>query len=282
MRLPIAALMALLQIARADLKPIETTQPMVDLIMVTNDGAKAREFYGDILGLKLLVSAPMPGVGDVVSYQVGTGTLSIVAAANPVPKHAPGIDGGIGIRGIALFLQDADRFAKSMASHGLPEPKFLTGKTGAKVARITDPDGNWLELIFLGAQAQPEMLNQMAIILMVADEAKSREFYGKTLGIPEAPPHGKPETGLLYAYTAGKSTVLVKGIKNAQPHTGKVMASVGFRSIRFHVKDVDALARSLQESGVPVPVAPHKGHGGGQAMYVADPDGNYLEFLSAP
>ena len=80
--------------------------------MVTNVGAKAKQCYGDILGLKQLVSAP-----------------------NPVPKHAPGIDGGIGIRGVALSLQDANRFAKSMAGHGLPEPKFLTGKTGVKVAR---------------------------------------------------------------------------------------------------------------------------------------------------
>ncbi len=101
-----------------------------------------------------------------------------------------------------------------------------------------------MELIFLGAEAQPEMLNQMAIVLMVADEAKSRA-------------------------------------KNAHPDTGEVMASVGYRSIRFHVKDVDVLAGSLKESGVAIPTPPHKRRGG-QAMQAADPDGNYLEFVSAP
>lgn len=253
---------------------------MADLIMVTNEDAKAKEFYGDILGLKQLSSRPLKDFSEIITYQVGIGAIEIIAMGKPVPKHT-GVNGGIGIRGVALFLPDADRFAKSMASHGLPEPKFMTGKTGAKVARVTDPDGNWVELIFLGAQAQPEMLNQMAIVLMVADEAKSREFYGKTLGIPETPPHGKPETGLAYAYTAGKTTVLVRGVKNAQPDTGKVMASVGFRAIRFYVKDVDSLAGSLKRSGVAIPTPPHNGSRG-QGMQVADPDGNYLEFLSAP
>jgi catechol 2,3-dioxygenase-like lactoylglutathione lyase family enzyme len=282
MRFQIAAWIALAQLVHAGPKPIETTRPMVDLILVTNDGGKLTEFYGEVLGLKQLVSAEMKGVGQVTSFQLGTASINIVAAAKPVPQHDGGFEGGIGIRGVALFLPDADRFSKSMVSHGLPEPKFLTGKTGAKVARTTDPDGNWVELIFPGAAAPAESLNQIAIVLMVADEAKSREFYGKTLGIPETPPHGKPETGLLYAYTAGKATILVKGIKNATAHTGKVMDAAGYRSIRFSVKDVDALAAELRESGVPIPSPPHKGHGGAQAMYVADPDGNYLEFLSAP
>jgi catechol 2,3-dioxygenase-like lactoylglutathione lyase family enzyme len=262
-----------LGIATPENKPIETTRHLLDLTIVTNDPHKAKEFYGDILGLNVLSAS-----GDTTRYQVGDGTIDLVSAPKPLQAY-PGFESGIGISGVALYLSDADRFAKRMHDHGKAEPNFLTPSSAdAKVARVTDPDGNWIELIFL-----KNPFNQMAIILQVADEAKSREFYGKTLGMPDAPPHGKPETGLLYAYTAGGSTVLVRGArKGSAVHTGAPTACAGFRSIRFPVKDVDAVARSLRESGVAIPVPPHDGPNGSRTMYVADPDGNYLEFVSAP
>jgi catechol 2,3-dioxygenase-like lactoylglutathione lyase family enzyme len=269
-RLAVLGLAVCLGIARPETKPIETTRQMLDLTIVTNYPAKAKEFYGDILGLKALSSS-----GDTTHYQAGEGTIDLVAAAKPLQAY-PGFESGIGITGVALYLSDADRFANRMHDHGMPEPNFISSRPEAKIARVTDPDGNWVELIFL-----KEPVNQMGIILQVADEAKSRQFYGKTLGMPSAPPHGKPETGLLYAYTAGGSTVFVKGARKVTPvHTGAPADKAGFRSIRFPVKDVDALARSLKECGVSIPVAPHDGPHGTRTMYVADPDGNYLEFVS--
>jgi catechol 2,3-dioxygenase-like lactoylglutathione lyase family enzyme len=270
-RLAVLGLAIFLGIATPENKPIETTRQMLDLTIVTNYPAKAKEFYGDILDLKVVATS-----GGTTTYQAGEGTIDLVAAPKPLQAY-PGIEGGIGISGIALYLTDADRFANRMHDHCLPEPHFMSARPEVKVARVNDPDGNWVELIFLQA---PQ--NQMAIILQVADEAKSREFYGKTLGMPGAPPHGKPETGLLYAYTAGGSTVLVRGArKGATVHTGPITAFAGLRSIRFPVKDVDALARSLKDSAVSIPVAPHDGSHGSRTMFVADPDGNYLEFVSA-
>ncbi len=252
--------------------PIETTRQMLDLTIVTNYPAKAKEFYGDILGLKVVVAS-----GDTTTYQIGEGTIDLLAAPKPLQAY-PGFEGGIGISGIALYLTDADRFANRMHDHGKPEPNFLAPRPDIKVARVTDPDGNWVELIFLKT---PQ--NQMAIIFQVADEARSREFYGKTLGMPDAPPHGKSETGLLYAYTAGGSSVLVRGAKKGSTvHTGPIAAFAGLRSIRFTVKDVDAVASALKQSGVSIPVAPHDGPHGSRAMFIADPDGNYLEFVSLP
>jgi|SRR5579862_7518637 len=272
-RLAVLALSVFVGVAAPETKPIETTRQMLDLTIVTNYPAKAKEFYGDIVGLKVLGSS-----GDTTRYQVGDGTINLVAAPKPLQAY-PGFEGGIGISGVALYLSDPDRFANRMHDHGKPEPNFLMGKGGSKLTRLTDPDGNWIELVFL---ANSDAVGQMAIILQVADEAKSREFYGKTLGMPDAPPHGKPETGLLYAYTAGRSTILIRGGRKGSPvHTGNPANLAGYRSIRFPVKDVDALAASLRESGVAIPVAPHDGGpGGARSMYVTDPDGNYLEFVS--
>ena len=271
-RVSVLGLAMFLGLATAENKLIETTRQMLDLTIVTNYPAKAKEFYGDILGLKVLAAS-----GGTTTYQVGEGTIDLVAAAKPLQAY-PGFESGIGISGVALYLTDADRFSNRMHDHGKPEPNFLASRGDMKVARVTDPDGNWIELIFLR-----EPLNQMAIILRVADEAKSREFYGKTLGMPDAPQHGKPDTAMGYAYTAGGSTLMIRGArKGSTVHTGPAPAIAGLRSIRFPVKDVDAVARSLKDSGVSIPVAPHDGPNGTRTMYVADPDGNYLEFVSAP
>ena len=227
-------------------------------------------------------------------YQAGSATLRIVTPKSPVAKHTEVMDKAIGIRGLALYLPEASEdFAKRLASHGRPEPKWITAKTGIKLARLTDPDGNWLELIFVGKplgkpmglgkpEGNADPPNQMGIILMVADEARSREFYGKTLGLKETPPHGKVETGLLYAYASGGSTILVKGIgKDAPNHAGKITEAVGYRGITFYVSDVDSLVGKLQDRGVKVAVAPFD-HAGMRGMYALDPDGNWLEFLSTP
>ncbi|MDQ2948786.1 MAG: VOC family protein [Acidobacteriota bacterium] len=285
MKISLATWALLPLFALADSPPlVETTRPMLDVTMVTNDGAAAKMFYEEIVGLKPLGTATIANGAQLMRYQAGSATLRIVTPKSPVAKYSEAMDKAIGIRGLALYLPEgSEGFAKRLASHGRPEPKWITAKTGIKLARLTDPDGNWLELIFTGkplGDAEPR--NQMGIILMVADEARSREFYGKTLGLKETPPHGKVETGLLYAYASGGSTILVKGIaKDAPNHAGKITEAVGYRGITFYVSDVDSLVGKLQDRGVKIAVAPFD-HAGMRGMYALDPDGNWLEFLSTP
>ena len=287
MKIPLATWALLPLFALADSPPlVETIRPMLDVTIVTNDGPAAKGFYEEIVGLKPLGTATIANGAQLMRYQAGSATLRIVTPKSPVPKHTEAMDKAIGIRGLALYLPEASEdFAKRLASHGRPEPNWITAKTGTKLARLTDPDGNWLELIFMGnpvgspvGNAEPR--NQMGIILMVADEARSREFYGKTLGLKETPPHGKVETGLLYAYASGGSTILVKGIgKDAPNHAGKITEAVGYRGITFYVSDVDSLEGKLKDRGVKIAVAPFD-HAGMRGMYALDPDGNWLEFLS--
>ena len=258
---------------------VETTHPMLDVSIVANDGAKAAEFYGDVLGLKAGPTADIANGAKLLRYQVGAATLRIVIPKSLVPKYSEAMDEAIGIRGLALHLADApEQFAKRLANHGLSEPNWVTGKNGTKLARLTDPDGNWIELVFDGSAA--DKLNRMAIILMVADEGRSREFYGKTLGLQETEPHGKPKTGLLYAYAAGGSTILVRGVKDVPNHAGKITDAVGIRAITFYVKDVDSMQGELEGRGAKIAVAPFNHGGLMRTMWVLDPDGNYLEFDS--
>ena len=262
-------------------KGIEITKPSLDVTIVTNDGEKADEFYGEVLGLKRLgPAAKLADGGRIAQYGTASATIRIIVPPKPAAKYTEAMDKAGGIRGLAFMLPDADQFAKNLTSHGRPEPTFLPAKNGGKLARILDPDGNWLELIFPPG-ADPSKLNYMAIILMTGDEARSRDFYGKVLGLEEAAPHGKPETGLLYAYSSGQSQILVKGIAADAPNrAGKLTDTVGIRGITFYVKDVDAVARMFKERDVKISVPPFDHPGAIRMMFAADPDGNFLQFAS--
>ena len=263
-------------------KGIEIARPSLDVTIVTNDAARADEFYGEVLGLKKLgPAAKLADGGRITQYGTASATIRIIVPPKPAAKFTEAMDKAGGIRGLAFMLPDADQFAKNLTSHGRPEPTFLPAKSGGKLARILDPDGNWLELIFPPG-ADPGKLNYMAIILMTSDEARSRDFYGKVLGLEEAAPHGKPETGLLYAYSSGQSQILVKGIASDAPNrAGKLTDTVGIRGITFYVKDVDAVERMFRERGVKISVPPFDHPGAIRMMFAADPDGNFLQFASA-
>ena len=246
----------------SEITAIETSRAIVDLTIVTKDAARAREFYGSILGLPEITPS---------RFKVGAGAIEIVAAKGAA-AYQEEMHEAVGIRGIALYLSDADGIIERLAKHGRPALNFVGAKGTVRVGRTKDPDGNWVELILMpGAPA--EKLNQMAIILMVADEAKSREFYGKTLGLADAPPHGKPETGLLYAYTAGASTILVRGIGAKPNHAGAPEEAVGYRAITFPVRDIGAVERMLRSRGVKIVAS-------APVLTAVDPDGNYLRFVS--
>ncbi len=246
----------------SEIMAIETSRAMVDLTIVTNDAARAREFYGLILGLPEIAAS---------RFKVGAGAIEIVAPAKPAATYQEEMHLAVGIRGIALYLSDADGIIERLAKHGRPALNFVGAKGNVRVGRTKDPDGNWVELVLMpGAPA--EKLNQMAIILMVGDEARSREFYGKTLGLADAQPHGKPETGLLYAYTAGGSTILVRGIGDKPNHAGAPEETVGYRAMTFPVHEPAAVERMLRARGVKIVAS-------APMLTAVDPDGNYLRFV---
>jgi catechol 2,3-dioxygenase-like lactoylglutathione lyase family enzyme len=240
-----------------------------DVTIVTNRMKELVEFYGGACGLHR-----MDGPGT--RFAIGDAALNLVSPARPATQFAEPMNLAIGIRGVALRLSDADSFETRLVAMGRPKPQFLTPAPTAKLLRTTDPDGNWVELVFAGPD-----LNHVAVILMVADEAKSRDFYGNTLGLKSAKPHGNEKTGLFYAYELGTATILVKGAEKSAPvRTGPVEETCGYRALTFHVADVDAAAASLRGRGVAIAKQPFVKSTGQRALYATDPDGNYLEFLS--
>lgn len=72
---------------------------------------------------------------------------------------------------------------------GGAEPRQTSGLTkGSKVGFLADPDGNQIELVGMPAEVDVAALDKVAVGLTVADAERSREFYGRVLGLAEDEP----------------------------------------------------------------------------------------------
>jgi hypothetical protein len=123
------------RLARADIAFQPATQN-ADLTIVTNRLKEQAEFYGGVCGL-----ARLKGPGT--RFAIGDAALNLVSPAKPAEHFSEPMNLAVGIRGIALRLADADAFEKNMLAQGRPKPEFLGPSPTARLARTTDPDGNW-------------------------------------------------------------------------------------------------------------------------------------------
>jgi catechol 2,3-dioxygenase-like lactoylglutathione lyase family enzyme len=145
------------------------------------------------------------------------------------------------------------------------------------VARVKDPDGNFVELIYPDSPT-PAKLNHIAVALRMGDVERSKEFYGKTLGLKVIPPHGDPKNPS-FGFAIGDSSIFVKHIPNDLPNRGGAPTdATGYRAIMLAVSDVGALEASLKGRDVKI-VEPAHGEKV-KTLTIADPDGVYLIFVS--
>ena len=246
-------------------------KPTLDTGIIISDVDKAREFYGQVLGLKLSGTLPMPDGTTMFRYLSGTSTLK-VRAGPKAARHATGVRDEIGFRLLTLYVEDFDGIVKRGS---VPSSQVY----GGRVAFLPDPDGNIIELVKVDAPA-----DVIAVGLTVGDVEASRDFYGRILGLEER----KPEAQALlngdfkYTFMAGKTQIKFwKGPSaNLPKHTGSITDALGFRYFTFIVQDVDAVARELKQRGAKIAMEPVDFGSVARIMMVADPDGNWVEFAA--
>ena len=110
--------------------------------VATADPARARRFYEEILGLRLVEETPFATVFDA---------NGIMVRVTPVPDHAPLPHTVLGWR-----VPDVAATAAALAGKGVAFERFAgleqdahgvwTSPDGNKVAWFKDPDGNLLSL----------------------------------------------------------------------------------------------------------------------------------------
>ena len=268
--------------------PFEMSKPGLDVGVVVSDMDKAKKFYGDALGLKLLqpLGVSLPGGGEMVRYQCGATVVKLRTFEKTPPKVEHGVMLANGIRLMTIMVKDPDAITKRLADQGYQVPKFSPpSPAGYRVAFTEDPDGNRIELLAWQPDAPADIYDRFQIGLTVANAEKTREFYGKVLGLKERPPQPlpasiAPDTNE-YFFIAGETTVKFWSPKTDRPtRSGAIGDAQGVRYFTFVVKDVDATYTALKSRGANVVMPPTDLGTVARIMFISDPDGNAIEFAA--
>lgn len=265
--------------------PLGLAKPGLDVGLVVGDLARMKAFYGETLGLKEAGPAmPMPGGGELHRYRAGETDVKLLSLPGGREIHKGGINEGIGMRLLTLFLSDLEGIASRAAAAGAAMPPILGQAGRGRLMFLFDPDGNQVEILELpsdpaGAEAGRRLF---MVGLTVGDVEASRAFYGTVLGMKEQPP--RPLFGASgptkYTFGAGATSVKFwKFDKEIPVRAGRHDAAVGIRYLTFRVKDLDAALAELQGRGAKV-VQPITTLGEKiRLFFIEDPDGNWIEFV---
>jgi catechol 2,3-dioxygenase-like lactoylglutathione lyase family enzyme len=109
--------------------------------------------------------------------------------------------------------------------------------------------------------------------IIVTDSAAALAFYRDTLGFRHEGDMPFPGGGTMHRLWCGDS--LIKVIALGAP------AATGYRYWTISVSNLDEITATCKARGYGVPVEPREIRPGIKISIVADPDGNWVEFLQA-
>ena len=116
------------------------------------DMARAREFYGGLLGLEESWVIEEDGAVHWLEYAVAGATLAL---ANASEMWKPGPDGG----GVCLEVRDLDAAVAKLRDAGVKIPMPMGEFPFCRMAVIEDPDGNGICLHQRKANHPDELQN---------------------------------------------------------------------------------------------------------------------------
>lgn len=199
---------------------------------------KVFEFYGDVLGLKLLDTVNFNNTGTgVTRFELGSQQVKFTRRVENRRYQPGGVRAATGLRLLTFFYADPDAIAAKFAAKGYPVPDFspIPG-TDRLSALVADPDGQAVELV-VDPQATPEELGSLEVGLTVSDLDRSRAFYRSFVGLEELPPVADPRFGTMkYPFRHGSTTVSLRSFGPNLP------ADTGSGGIQYVVSNVDAVA----------------------------------------
>ncbi|MEE2665011.1 MAG: VOC family protein [Myxococcota bacterium] len=123
-------------------------KPALDVGLITADATPLLDFYRAVASFELLDPLTIPNVGTIHKLACGESILRVmVPTTPPEPDEAVSFSARAGIRYLTLEVEDIEQAVEAVRSHGgsvALEPFEL--RPGRRVAQVTDPDGNMLEL----------------------------------------------------------------------------------------------------------------------------------------
>jgi predicted enzyme related to lactoylglutathione lyase len=250
-----------------------STQPSMNVFRrFAVDAAKMTGFYGDVLGLKALPPLRMPGGGQMILFQIGTGQVKLQATP-AASEYATGpIREVSGLRVFTFFYPDEASLTARFVQQGYPAPSFKTTTGGRRVAIVLDPSNQWVELVVV-PNAPASTYEAMEVGITATDLERSRAFYREFVGLQELQPVDDPVLGTMkYPFRHGSTTVNVWSFgKTARANT----RSAG---IQYVVSDVEAVDAKAKARGVQIDTPLGNFSAGLRTIWLSDPDGvtNYF------
>ena len=238
------------------------------------DAEAMHAFYRDVLGLEQLATFSFGGGGGVARFQAGGSELKFTQRVADRDYRSGGVRDATGFRLLSLFFPSADALAARFTAHGLPRPEFEPMGSGGELrALVTDPDGQWVELVVVPDAAE-SVYDQIEVGLTVSDLAASRAFYGDFVGLQALAPVEDPRFGTTkYSYRHGSTIVSLRSFGAGLP------ADTGSAGIQYVVSDVELVDALAQQRGTTIdqPLSSLGGMGL-RTVWLDDPDGitNYF------
>ena len=138
----------------------------------------------------------------------------------------------------------------------------------------------------LAAQAPPpmEMLKPaLDVGIIVSDIDKAKEFYGTTLGLKLAGTIPMPDGNVIFRYQAGTATLKVRTALKPARYPAGVREAIGFRLLTLYVDDLPGIVKRWTAAGNAEPkMLGNNLDKNGAYTFLADPDGNQVELVTAP
>lgn len=118
--------------------------------------------------------------------------------------------------------------------------------------------------------------------MVIRDPESALAFYRDTLGFELTGEMQMPGVGTMYRMKCGDALVKLihTGKDLPSPPKGALMDGFGYRYFTIHVENLAAVTERCQSAGYAVPIANTVIREGVTISLVADPDGNFVEFLN--
>lgn len=250
-----------------------STQPSMNVFRrFAVEPAKMAGFYSEVLGLKQLPSLNMPGGGQMMLFQIGSGQVKLQFTAAAGEYKTGAVREVTGLRVFTFFYPDEASVTARFVQHGYPAPEFRAGRGDRRVAMVLDPANQWVELMVV-PNASQDVYDSMELGLTVSDLEKSRAFYREFVRLQELPPVQDPLLGTTrYPYRHGTTTVTVWSFGSGLP------ANTRSAGIQYVVSDVEAVDAKAKAHGVKIDTPLGNFSAGLRTIWLSDPDGvtNYF------
>lgn len=128
---------------------LELAKDAIDVGLVVSDVDASLDFYCGVLGFSRGASLPIPGNRTLHDIHIGSSVLKLQELHDGPPATGPaGLTAQVGVRYITITVHDIESVVAGLDARGCTFvlPLNMTPR-GSRMAMLTDPDGNTVELM---------------------------------------------------------------------------------------------------------------------------------------